>query len=172
MDTIAGVFVEEYLHETYHPDCEYVDGEVQERHWGERDHSDWQLAVAAFLRNRRKEWHIRVNAELRVRISPTRYRIPDVMVVGRDAPDEQIATHAPMVCIEILSPEDRFGRMEQKVADYFSLGVREVWIIDPAVVQGYRCAGANHRDWIKTNQFAVEGTPIVLHLDEIARDLD
>lgn len=172
MDTITGVPVQEYLHEIYDPDCDYVDGEVQERNVGEKSHSDWQLAIAAFLRSHRKDWHIRVNPELRMRISPMRYRIPDVMVLDRDAPDEQIITHPPIVCIEILSPEDRFGRMEQKVADYFSLGVREVWIVDPAVVQGYRCAGANHRDWIKTNRFAVEGTPIVLDLDEIAADLD
>lgn len=26
--------IEEYLHTSFHPDCDYVDGEVQERLWG------------------------------------------------------------------------------------------------------------------------------------------
>ena len=33
---IALVPLEEYLRTTYHPDCEWVDGEVKERNVGER----------------------------------------------------------------------------------------------------------------------------------------
>jgi Uma2 family endonuclease len=94
------------------------------------------------------------------------------MLLRRDAPDEQIITHPPLVCIEILSPEDRFGRIEERIADYLNLGVREVWVIDPVVVQGYRCKGANPRDWQQTNQLTVEGTPIKVDLAEIVADLD
>ena len=35
----------EYLRTSYHPDCDYVDGEVQERNLGEFDHA----AIQAFL---------------------------------------------------------------------------------------------------------------------------
>ena len=42
MKTEALVPVEEYLRTTYHPDCDYVDGEVLERNLGERDHSEVQ----------------------------------------------------------------------------------------------------------------------------------
>ena len=78
----------------------------------------------------------------------------------------------PLLCVEILSPEDRFGRMEERIADYLKMGVRDVWVIDPMIVQGYRCAGANHRDWRQTNRLSVEGTPIAVDLAEIAADLD
>ncbi len=172
MDTIAGVSVAEYLHEVYEPDRDYVDGEAQERNMGEKEHSAWQTAIAAVLRAHRAEWGIRVYVELRVRIASDRYRVPDITIVRRDAPDEQIITHPPIACIEILSPEDRFGRVEQKIEDYAGLGVKNVWIVDLIVQQGYRCDGANQRDWVKTNQFIVEGSPIVLDLPEIAKDLD
>ena len=33
------ISVEEYLHTAYRPDCDYVDGVVEERNLGERDHS-------------------------------------------------------------------------------------------------------------------------------------
>ena len=172
MGTIPGVSVAEYLHEIYRPDCDYVDGEVQERNMGEKEHSAWQFALARYFHSHRKEWGLRVYPELRLQVSPTRFRIPDIMLLDRDAADEQIITHAPLVCIEILSPEDRFGRMEERIADYFSMGVRHVWVIDPVVMQGYRCAGANPRDWQQTNRLAVEGTPIAVDLAEVAGDLD
>jgi hypothetical protein len=34
--------IEEYLHTSYHPDREYVDGDIQERNLGEKDHSKLQ----------------------------------------------------------------------------------------------------------------------------------
>ena len=37
------ISLEEYLQTSYHPDCDYVDGEVQERNWGEFDHATVQM---------------------------------------------------------------------------------------------------------------------------------
>ena len=34
--------IEEYLRTTYHPDRDYVDGEIQERNLGEREHARLQ----------------------------------------------------------------------------------------------------------------------------------
>lgn len=172
MGTVARISVSDYLHEIYRPDRDYVDGEVQERNPAEREHSAWQLALTVYFRNHRKEWGLRVYPELRLQVSPTRFRVPDIMLLRRDAPDEQIITHPPLVCIEILSPEDRFGRIEERIADYLSFGVRDVWVIDPVVAQGYRCKGANPRDWEQTNRLSVEGTSIAVDLAEIANDLE
>ena len=33
--------------------------------------------------------------------------------------------------MEILSPEDRAGKMQEKIDDYLSFGVRYVWVINP-----------------------------------------
>jgi Uma2 family endonuclease len=44
---------------------------------------------------------------------------------------EQIIRHAPLLCIEILSPEDRLNAMRKRVQDFLDMGVAEVWIFDP-----------------------------------------
>jgi len=124
------VSCEEYLRASYDPDVDYVDGELEDRNVGEKDHSSFQIFLASHLHVRRKELGIRIFPEQRVRISPTRYRVPDICVtIG--SPDEQVFTKPPFLCVEILSPEDRAGRMQRKIADYLRAGVRYVWVIDP-----------------------------------------
>ena len=38
---------------------------------------------------------------------------------------------APFLCIEILSPEDRVSRLNDQISNYFEMGVRYVWLLDP-----------------------------------------
>ncbi len=57
--------------------------------------------------------------------------MPDV-VVTRGEPDEQILTKPPLLCIEILSPEDTISRMNAKVKEYLEFGVPVVWVVDPS----------------------------------------
>lgn len=125
------VSVEEYLHTAYDPDCDYVDGVVLERNVGEKDHSKVQRDVLLYLHERRKLWNIFAIQEQRIQVSQTRFRIPDVCVLVGPEPDEQIFTHPPFLCIEILLPEDRMSRMQVKIDDYLRFGVPYVWIIDP-----------------------------------------
>src|ERR1035438_8908962 len=102
----TAVTIQEYLSTSYRPDCDYVDGEVQERNVGEIDHSGLQLAIGSYFYTRRKEWGISAYTEQRVQVSPTRFRIPDVCVILGE-PTGQILREPPFICIEILSPDDR-----------------------------------------------------------------
>jgi len=56
--------------------------------------------------------------------------VPDICVTLGE-PDEQVFAGPPFLCVEILSPEDRAGRIEGKIADYLKFGVRYIWVIDP-----------------------------------------
>jgi Uma2 family endonuclease len=125
------VSVEEYLHTLYRPDCDYVDGVLEERNVGEVTHTMAQQDLVAYLRERRALWNMWVLQETRVQVLPTRYRVPDVCVVLGGRPNEEILTKPPLLCVEILSPEDRVSRMQDRIADYFRFGVRFVWLIDP-----------------------------------------
>ncbi len=131
MKTAALVSVEEYLRTSYRPDRDYVDGEVQQRNLGERDHSTLQKRFILFLGNREKAWKIFVYPEQRVQVSPTRFRIPDVCVYIAE-PQEQIFRTPPFICIEILSSEDRFARVQERIDDYLKFGAGYVWVINPS----------------------------------------
>ena len=136
MPTEALLSVEEYLATSYRPDCDFVDGHLEERNVGRRDHSNLQMVVSAYLYARRKEWGIRVYPEQRIQVGPTRFRVPDVTVVLGE-PSEQVFTKPPFLCIEILSPDDRLSRVEQRIDDFLKMGVAYVWLLDPETRRVY-----------------------------------
>ena len=37
----------------------------------------------------------------------------------------------PALCVEVLSPSNRWTEMRRKIEEYLAVGVREVWIVDP-----------------------------------------
>jgi Uma2 family endonuclease len=131
------VSVEEYLHKNYRPDCDYVDGELQEGNLGELDHSGTQGEILFCLPSRYPRLRGRLLPEQRVQVKATRFRVPDVCVPGEDASGEQIIRTAPILCIEVLSPEDRMSRYLERVTDYFEMGVPTCWIIDPVGRRGW-----------------------------------
>src|SRR5580704_13571733 len=124
--------VEEYLHASFEgSDREYLDGEVVERNMGELPHGDVQVTLAHHLKQLRASLGIRVAVEIRIRISPTRYRVADVAIWRDDNIGNRIPTVAPFLVAEVLSPEDRMTRVRPKIAEYLSIGVEWVWLIDP-----------------------------------------
>jgi Uma2 family endonuclease len=125
--------IEDYLHSgsIYDPDAEYVDGVIEERLSGEWDHSTWQQAVQMCFSTHAQEWDIRVRLALRIRVAPSRVRIPDVAVMDRAQPIEQVLTRPPFAVFEVLSPEDRLPRTMRRLADFAAMGVRHIWVIDP-----------------------------------------
>jgi len=70
MPTGTLISVEQYLATSYRPDCDYVDGRIEERNLGEWDHSKLQAAITAFFYQRRKAWNISVAPEQRVQVYP------------------------------------------------------------------------------------------------------
>ncbi|MBM3748023.1 MAG: Uma2 family endonuclease [Acidobacteria bacterium] len=137
MGTATLVPVSEYLSTDYSPDREYVDGELEERNMGEKDHGNAQKRLVMYLGNREKQLGIRVFLEQRIQLSPTRFRVPDICVVVGPEPQEQIFTQPPFLCVEILSPEDRMSRMQEKIDDYLRFGVRYVWLVNPQSKRAY-----------------------------------
>src|SRR5579862_2239833 len=130
MPTGTLISVEEYLATSYRPDVDYVDGRIEERNLGQRDHSNLQMVLSAYLFARAKQWDIRVYPEQRVQVKPGRFRVPDICVIVGET-KEQVFTVPPFLCIEILSPDDRMSRVEQRIDDYLDMGVPYVWLLDP-----------------------------------------
>jgi Uma2 family endonuclease len=61
--------------------------------------------------------------EQRVQVGATRFRVPDVCAVLASDPVESIVRRAPFLCVEILSPEDRVSRLNERISDYFNIEV-------------------------------------------------
>ncbi len=141
METRTLISVQEYLSTAYSPDCDYVDGEVQERNLGEFDHSRLQKKLILYFGNREKQWGIEVVPEQRVQVGPTRFRIPDVCVV-LGVPDGQVFRKPPFLCVEVLSPDDRMSRIRERVDDYLKMGVPHVWVLDPKSHAAYQITPA------------------------------
>ena len=162
--------LEVYLHSSFEPDAEYVDGFIEERPMGEYDHSTWQHAIELWFANHATEWGIRVRPELRVQVAPDRFRVPDVTVLDRSLPIEQIITNPPIAVFEILSPEDTVNRMLNKLADYERMGIRTILLIDPAG-KYYRFLSGNLEKLAET-AFDLPGSTCRFDLEEIQKLLD
>ena len=67
--------------------------------------------------------------------NPDRVRAADVIYVSRER-YEQDETEgylgvAPDLVVEIISPTDRWEQVREKIDDYFSIGVDQVWLCEP-----------------------------------------
>lgn len=123
--------VDEYLHTTFDgADREYLDGEVVERNMGNKSHGRIQLRIAAMLQALEAKTGIYVVVEVRHKVSDTHFRIPDIAVFAHE-PMEEVPSTAPLVAIEILSPDDRIGYIIPKLEEYRRWGVTHIWVADP-----------------------------------------
>ena len=130
MSTAVHVSLEEYLNTSYEPDCDYVDGILEERNVGQYRHSRTQTRLAIWLGSRENKHGRKVMVEQRVRVGRTRIRIPDICLIDRDDHDE-VTQKPPALCIEILSPDDRWNRIQDRLTDFLEFGVPTIWIVDP-----------------------------------------
>jgi Uma2 family endonuclease len=125
MNTAALMPVEEYLRLTEKPYLEYRDGALFPKSMPTKFHALIQYALLLLLRNQ----GVRPLPELTVRISPTKYLVPDVCVA-----DDFLGpypTDPVQLCCEILSPEDRLGATLAKCEEYHAWGVPFCWVVDP-----------------------------------------
>ena len=160
------VSLEEYLATAYEPDCDFVDGTIEERNLGEWEHAILQSNILEYLRARYKSQGIRVPTELRLRVTPGRVRIPDLCVFLTD-PKQRVPSTPPFLCIEILSPEDRMSRVKVRINDFLAMGVNTVWLIDPETRQAYTANAAEGLREVKTGVLRTESPVIEMPLAEV-----
>jgi Uma2 family endonuclease len=122
------------------PPAEFVCGRIVQKPMPTWDHSSLAARIAAFftlyfMRNREGF----VNTELRhAERSEDRAYLPDVSVTRREhAPKSRQERqrgpieHVPDIAIEVVSPDDRPGRLAERVAFYLRAGVPLVWVVEP-----------------------------------------
>jgi Uma2 family endonuclease len=86
---------------------------------------------------------------------PSKVRRADVSFISRDRyhPWEQLsedgfATIPPDLAVEVVSPNDLVGELDEKIDEYLRAGVRLVWVVRPAAraVQVFR--GDRSESWL------------------------
>ena len=94
-------------------------------------HSTIQALLAFMLGGLRQSHRLLVCAELRLKLAPDVYRIPDITVIAGKPPQKSVPDEPPLVTIEILSKDDRHSDLMQKLEEYRVWGVPNIWVIDP-----------------------------------------
>ena len=117
--------VEEYLKYSEKPNCEYIDGVLRPKPVPTKPHSEVQYALVRLLRGQGLE----ALPEMTLRMGPTRFLIPDV--IADEFIEDPYPTKPVVLCVEILSPEDRLGAIFTKCEEYHAWGVPHCWVIDP-----------------------------------------
>jgi Uma2 family endonuclease len=127
------VSVDDYLTASYPDgDREYLDGVVVERNVGTPGHSALQKILIVHLAAFEKSFSIAVRPECRTRIAETRYRVPDVLVMERPfRQTDRVVLDAPLLVVEIVSPEDKHIETLRRFREYEKLGVRYIVQMDP-----------------------------------------
>ena len=80
--------------------------------------------------------------------NPDTVRAPDVAFIRSARLPNPVprgyAEFAPDLCVEVLSPDDRPGKVLAKISDWLEAGCRLVWIIDPErrTARVYRADGS------------------------------
>jgi Uma2 family endonuclease len=128
--TKTQIRAEDYLRMTFEHDAEFVHGDIVERNMPDKTHSKIQLFLLLRLGSLMQAFGLFPLPELRVKLGPDVYRLPDISVfLGEPALD--VPDTPPFVVIEILSQDDRYAEVIQKLDEYREWGVPNIWLIDP-----------------------------------------
>jgi Uma2 family endonuclease len=124
--------VEEYLQYSDKPNCEYIDGVLRPKSRATSLHGLIQFLLLVLLRRQ----GVDARPEVTVRLSPTKFLVPDV--IANDTIPDPYPTEPVALCVEILSPEDRVGSALAKCEEYHAWGVPYCWVIDPVKQTGWQ----------------------------------
>ena len=95
-----------------------------------------------------------------MRLPGNRVLIADVAVFHPVRSPLEFPDTAPLIAIEILSPDDRTSEVRAKLQEYIAWDVRHVWLVDPQSHRMYRCADKLIEvDRLSIDELELEPTP-------------
>jgi Uma2 family endonuclease len=164
MATKAQITAEQYLHMTFEYDAEFVHGEIVERAMPK--YGRIQTLLSSLFEAVRSPHRLFACSDVRMKLAPDLYRIPDTAVFAIP-PKTEVPEQAPVVVIEILSPDDRYHDVVKKLEEYRVWGASNIWVVDPLAKRF-----AVYTDWslqyvssLLLADYALELTPGVLFSD-------
>jgi Uma2 family endonuclease len=120
------------------PYNELIDGEAVPKALPQRFHSKTSMGIIRifepWLQNKGElgiEWAVTL-----IRHGKDWVPVPDLLYISYerltlDEFEDGPCPVAPELVIEIISPDQTFGKMAEKATDYLNAGVLRVWVVDP-----------------------------------------
>ncbi|MFQ5859132.1 MAG: Uma2 family endonuclease [Anaerolineae bacterium] len=119
--------------------CELIDGRIVHMTPAGGEHGvvefDLGRHLGNFVADRRLGWVMGGEVGIYTRRNPDRVRGADVVFISRDRlpePPKGYLEVAPELVVEVMSPNDRWQSVQDKMEEYFAIGVQWVWIVQPA----------------------------------------
>ncbi len=119
--------------------CELVDGKIIMRSPTSWRHGKYESRFDYALKNFVNEHQLGEvmvgEVGLYTRRNPDTVRGADVIFISRarlaQVKSASFLDVAPELVVEVMSPDDRWSEVKQKIREYFDIGVILVWIADP-----------------------------------------
>jgi Uma2 family endonuclease len=122
---------EQYLGSKFEPDAEFVRGEIAERSMPDYLHSKIQGLLLIWLGRLMERHRVQPCPELRMRLGPGVYRVPDIALIAGPEPEVRFPDTPSLVTVEIVSLDDRYSDVIEKLEEYRKWGVPHIWLVDP-----------------------------------------
>ncbi|WP_420631284.1 Uma2 family endonuclease [Candidatus Leptofilum sp.] len=128
--------------------CELVAGEIVKMSPTNVEHAFLESEIAALLRNfvarQKTGWVLTGEVGVYTQRNPDSIRAGDVVFISKERaskrPRRGFLEIAPELVVEIVSPNDRWADLHDKIDEYFGIGVQWVWVVEPTrqVIRVYR----------------------------------
>jgi Uma2 family endonuclease len=135
--------------------CELIEGRIVPMVPPGAEHGRVEMTFAwhllTFVNTHQLGWVVGGETGIYIRRNPDTVRGMDVAFISRqrlpEGPGAGYLEVAPELVVEIASPGDGWQKIEDKVSDYFSAGVEQVWLVHPGqqAVYVYRSLDERHR---------------------------
>jgi Uma2 family endonuclease len=167
MATKTQIRAEDYLRMTFEHDAEFVHGEIVERSMPDLTHGRLQGLVVIEFGKLTPTHRLYPCVEVRMRVAPSVYRVPDVAVFADRLPNQSVPDQPPLVVVEILSKDDRYSDLMQKLEEYRKWGVTHIWVVDPALKRFsmYTDLGLQNVSSLSLSDYPLQLTPAELFAD-------
>lgn len=150
------------------PDVEYVRGEIVERGMPDLVHSGVQQRLIVIFSTLEDPHRLYAFPELRLKLAEDVFRVPDVTVFSGAPPSQLVPDRPPFCVVEIVSRDDRYTELLQKLDEYHRWGVPHVWVVDPWLE---RLSVYDGSDLRQTAELGLPGTDRRVTIGELTRGL-
>jgi Uma2 family endonuclease len=166
MATKAQITAEQYLHMTFEYDAEYVHGELVERALPDLNHSRTQARACFAMEELHSRFRLIPCIGVPMKLAEDLFRVADVAVFSI-CPTEDYPEQPPLVIVEVVSPDDRYNYLMEKVEDYRVWGVPNIWVVDPHSkrLALYTEAGLRNASSLALANYPLDLTPEALFSD-------